>query len=162
MSATGNYFTEDGRRYIALRISPVSASMARVKRLLDGGINIAYQQKLEQNALRAVREYDRGCLGLETTLSVLLEIAQLTTPDLSRCEQLYRVVLEDKPWKHCCCPICHHLGIEVVIFRGNDRNRRRGFHNTHIFYKRLQRASGNQKRAVDDKYAPTIEVETST
>lgn len=139
MSSTSNYFTDDGRRYIALRISPVSASLSRVKRLLEGGINVSYQQKLEQNALRAVREYDRGQLGLETTLGALLEIELLTTPDLRSYEQLYRAVLEDKPWKKCCCPICQQLGIEVVIFRGNDRNRRRGFHNTHIFYKRLQR-----------------------
>jgi hypothetical protein len=26
----------------------------------------------------------------------------------------------------------------VIIFRGNDRNRRRGFHNTRAFYLRFQ------------------------
>jgi hypothetical protein len=30
------------------------------------------------------------------------------------------------------------LGIEVVVFRGNNRNRRRGFHNCYIVRKRLE------------------------
>jgi hypothetical protein len=51
----------------------------------------------------------------------------------------YRVLLEDRPWELCDCPICSDLGIEVVIFRGNNRNRRRGFHNTRRFYDQFKR-----------------------
>lgn len=50
---------------------------------------------------------------------------------------LYKRVLEDKPWNSCECPTCKDVGIEVIIFRGNNRNRRRGFHNTYVFYKVL-------------------------
>ena len=32
----------------------------------------------------------------------------------------------------------HGPGIHVVIFRGTERNKRRGFHNLHIFNHRLQ------------------------
>ena len=46
----------------------------------------------------------------------------------------YRETLQQRPWEQCECPICTEHGIEVCIFRGNDRNRRRGFHNTHRFY----------------------------
>lgn len=46
----------------------------------------------------------------------------------------YRQTLSDRPWDQCDCPICEDHGIEVCIFRGNDRNRRRGFHNTDRFY----------------------------
>jgi len=53
-------------------------------------------------------------------------------------EQMYRDLLQDKPWKNCNCVICEEIGVEVIIFRGNDRNRRRGFHNTYVFYKRFQ------------------------
>ena len=28
----------------------------------------------------------------------------------------------------------------MLIFRGNNRNRRRGFHNTHVFYSLIDRA----------------------
>lgn len=46
----------------------------------------------------------------------------------------YRELLEEKPWEECGCKICQKHGIEVAIFRGNNRNRRRGFHNTRRFY----------------------------
>jgi hypothetical protein len=29
-------------------------------------------------------------------------------------------------------------GVEIIIFRGNNRNRRRGFHNTYVFYRLVQ------------------------
>lgn len=46
----------------------------------------------------------------------------------------YRELLRRQPWTECDCKICCKHGIEVAIFRGNNRNRRRGFHNTHLFY----------------------------
>mgnify|MGYP000215079610 CR=1 FL=1 len=51
----------------------------------------------------------------------------------------YRETLKARPWEQCDCPICEDLGIEVAIFRGNNRNRRRGFHNTRRFYDVLER-----------------------
>lgn len=138
MSATTNYFTEDGGRYAAIRISPVYPSSPRVRGLLaDGVASFEQLQKLEQQALKAVREYDKGTLDLETTLEMLLEIDKVEQYNYDQHKQLYRRVLEDQPWKKCSCEICSNLGVEVIIFRGNDRNRRRGFHNTHVFYKRL-------------------------
>ena len=32
-----------------------------------------------------------------------------------------------------------------MIFRGNNRNRRRGFHNTYVFYRLLQQALAGEK-----------------
>jgi hypothetical protein len=139
MSATTNYFTADGRRYAALRISPVYPSSPRVKSLVAEGLaTIEHLQKLERDALRAVREYDRGLLDLETTLEVLLEIDRLEAYNYEQHQQLYRRVLSDRPWRSCPCEICRQLGIEVMIFRSNDRNRRRGFHNTYVFYQRFR------------------------
>ncbi len=139
MSANTNYFTEDGGRYAAIRISPVYPSSPRVRSLLADGVATFEQlQKLEQEALKAVRAYDRGMLDIETTLDVLLEIDKLEEYNYEQHKALYRKVLEDKPWKNCSCEICSNLGVEVIIFRGNDRNRRRGFHNTHVFYKRFR------------------------
>lgn len=50
----------------------------------------------------------------------------------------YRRTLRARPWERCRCPICEELGIEVAIFRGNNRNRRRGFHNTRRFYDQFE------------------------
>ena len=38
-----------------------------------------------------------------------------------------------QPWKHCDCAVCRDAGIQVIIFRGTERNKRRGFHNLHVF-----------------------------
>ncbi len=51
----------------------------------------------------------------------------------------YRKTLRSRPWDRCDCPICEDLGIEVAVFRGNNRNRRRGFHNTYRFYQQFKR-----------------------
>lgn len=51
----------------------------------------------------------------------------------------YQETLRDRPWEKCDCSICEEHGIEVCIFRGNDRNRRRGFHNTRRFYDQFTR-----------------------
>lgn len=57
-------------------------------------------------------------------------------------------VLTDRPWKHCPCEICRRLGVHVIIFRGAERNRRRGFHNLFVFNNQLQghldRCSGRE------------------
>ncbi len=140
MSANTNYFTEDGGRYAAIRISPVYPSSPRVRSILADGIASFEQlQELERQALKVLRAYDKGELDLETTLETLLEIDQLEQYNYDQHEQLYRRVLEDQPWKRCSCEICRDLGVEVIIFRGNDRNRRRGFHNTYVFYKRFRK-----------------------
>ena len=47
----------------------------------------------------------------------------------------YSRTLRDRPWEDCSCPICERMGIDVAIFRRNNRNRRRGFHNIHRFYR---------------------------
>jgi hypothetical protein len=140
MSDTTNYFTKDGEKYTALRISPIYASNSRVKKIIAKGLATFEQlQKLEQEALKAIREYDKGVLDIETTLDVLLEIGKVEGYGYDKYREAYRRTLEDQPWKRCSCEICRDLRIEVIIFRGNDRNRRRGFHNTCIFYQRFHK-----------------------
>lgn len=50
----------------------------------------------------------------------------------------YEELLRTRPWDECDCTICDRHGIDVAIFRGNNRNRRRGFHNTRRFYQEFQ------------------------
>ena len=142
LSDTANYITPDGGRYTALRISPISDSRPRVKKMIaEGRATFEQLKTLEQEALRALREYGRGTLDIDATLDCLLKIEKVEGSDVQR-EDLYRKTLEDRPWKRCSCAVCRDLGIEVLLFRGNDRNRRRGFHNTLIFYQRFQKLMG--------------------
>jgi hypothetical protein len=152
LGSGANYHTATSQMYTAVRIPPVDGYGVRVKRLIEAGVAERDTLKaLEQASLKALRAYDQGQLGLEETLQTLLaydellEIPKDGKVDLTeqakrraKHEHMYRDLLSDRPWQSCDCVICQEVGVEVVIFRGNDRNRRRGFHNTRAFYRRFQ------------------------
>ena len=134
-----NYFTLDGKKYAAIRIPPVDGHGVRVKRMVaEGRGTIEQFRKLESGALKALRDYDKGALSVDATLEAVLAYDKFIGDDRDVHNVLYREVLEDMPWKKCDCEICRSIGIETIIFRGNNRNRRRGFHNTYVFYKQLK------------------------
>ena len=67
---------------------------------------------------------------------MLREYEQLHDETRDRSRQ-YREVLTARPWRRCDCAICREAGIEVITFRGTERNKRRGFHNLHVFAQRF-------------------------
>ncbi|MBW4616376.1 MAG: queuine tRNA-ribosyltransferase family protein [Desmonostoc vinosum HA7617-LM4] len=149
--AIENYHTLSGKAYAAVRIPFVDKQSQRIKYLLSSGYERETLKQLEQEALKAIREYDKGNISLDESLDKLLAYDELLelprngkvnpTAKARRLRQhtrLYRELLEVKPWQECECKICQDYGVETIIFRGNDRNRRRGFHNTYVFYKRFQ------------------------
>lgn len=123
-----NYITEDGRGYTAIRI-PQTLKGER-KKLLDQ----AKVTEVGNRCLSILRQYGQRAVTLEAVLPTLAEMIEVTGERPILLEK-YQRLLEDRPWETCGCEICAHAGIEVVIFRGNNRNRRRGFHNTFTFHK---------------------------
>jgi hypothetical protein len=139
MSAKNNYFALNGNKYGAIRVPQVSESSPKIKKLLANGVgSIEIFKELEKRSLKALRLFDQGHLGVEETLKTVLEYDNIFNDKLNKNEDLYRKVLEDAPWKSCGCEICSEVGVEVIIFRGNNRNRRRGFHNTYVFYQQFK------------------------
>lgn len=139
LGSSSNYFMLDGNKYAAIRVPPVNEHGKKVKTMVSEGRGTIEQfKKLESAAMDALRKYDSGLISIDETLEPVLEYDTLIGDDREKHSELYRAVLEDKPWKKCGCEICRNVGIEVIIFRGNNRNRRRGFHNTYIFYKQLK------------------------
>lgn len=139
MSAKNNYFAKDGNKYAAIRVPQATESSPKIKKLLAQGLGtIELFKELEQSSLETLRLFDNGQVGIEKTLETILEYDNLFYDKANKNEELYRKVLEEIPWKKCGCEICKEVGIEVIIFRGNNRNRRRGFHNTHVFYKQFK------------------------
>ena len=132
-----NYLSLNGTGYTAIRIPFIKRLVKKKKVTLEGIQNYESLKNLEQECLRKLRMYDKGEINLETVLETLSKFNKAIggRPELIT---YYRRTLEDRPWQHCNCPICKSLGIEVVIFRGNNRNRRRGFHNTYVFYNVLK------------------------
>lgn len=129
------------KNYAAIRIPEAFETKGRVKKLIqEEGADYQEIKKLEIQALQSLREYDQGLLGIEETLHAILNYDQLlgNSSDRKSHEDLYRQVLRDKPWQKCPCAICKQVGIDVIIFRGNNRNRRRGFHNTYNYFKQVE------------------------
>jgi len=134
-----NYYTVDDqlRGYRAIRISQTGRRTGlRGKKKLGSGVDIESVTKAEQESLSRLRAYDQGKLSIQPVTEALHKYVDLT--GLGRdLENHYLETLTDMPWKKCDCPICRSIGIEVLIFRGNNRNRRRGFHNTYVVYHKI-------------------------
>jgi queuine/archaeosine tRNA-ribosyltransferase len=130
-----NYFTPD-KHYTAIRI-PSSDTTASLKRKISSGvIDQKVAQTLEQKALNAIRDYDKGNTTLEYTLECL-ETYEKIFRDKVPIER-YRDILLSKYWQKCKCEVCQSDKIETIIFRNSNRNRRRGFHNLWQFQRELE------------------------
>jgi hypothetical protein len=157
LSARNNYHTSSGT-YAAIRI-PVAGEERAKKWTLVGGSAVSWSRlrRAEERALEAIRRYDNDEVTLETTLTAVSSYDEIladrkTERGTDRRRQLYRRTLTDQPWKKCPCPICKAIGVEVIIFRGNNRNRRRGFHNLWITRSRIDELElANSKRGKRDE-----------
>lgn len=130
-----NYFTKSGKWYSAIRV-PYSNNRTLIENAKICNISINELQKMEKIALNALIKYDKDILTLEDTLKSLLKYDKILIRRQEKIEKIqerYRATLEDKPWKDCDCDICKKIGIHVIIFRGTNRNKRRGFHNIWTF-----------------------------
>ncbi|OGR24296.1 MAG: hypothetical protein A2139_04930 [Desulfobacca sp. RBG_16_60_12] len=142
MDGRRNYFLGD-RAHTAIRI-PEARALARSMDLDE-----TKAARLEQKALRQLTAYDRGEAPLKEVLRAVLAYSKLTGRLTEQTIVDYRETLESQPWKSCPCTICRTIGIEVVIFRGNNRNRRRGFHNTWQLYQQIRGIASTQEVPLD-------------
>ena len=131
-----NYYAAD-RTYTAIRVPQVEANPQLVRNIKAGRVNQQEARRLEQLCLKVLRQFDDDACGIEETLDALITYEDLYS-DRKTFVAEYRETLTDRPWKRCSCDICKALGIHVMLFRGAERNRRRGFHNLFVFYNKLQ------------------------
>jgi len=134
-----NYLTTDGW-YSAIRIPQANASFRAKNVVKEGKVTLSDLEKLEKNCLEGLRRFSRQSNQPTTALiNLLVEYDVLIAGERPDTKEKIERTLCDRPWQKCLCKICQESGIEVIIFRGNNRNRRRGFHNTYVFYQSLQR-----------------------
>lgn len=135
MDDRDNYYWR-GRTFTAIRVPPVGGN-AKLKRLIkSGAVDQNEALRLEARSLAGLRALDRGeAADIDGVLEVLAAYHALFD-QRDRVEE-YRDTLESRPWRDCDCGICERDGIEVAIFRGTERNKRRGFHNVHVFSQEL-------------------------
>jgi hypothetical protein len=129
-----NYLGRE-RWYTAIRVPqsqrPLRRRTSRSSSLILG----ANVRTLESRALRALRRYARQPTSLAPVLTALRAYRQVLGLEGPAARE--RETLSERPWETCDCRACREAGVEVLIYRGANRNRRRSFHNLEQFYRRL-------------------------
>ncbi|MCY1046709.1 tRNA-guanine transglycosylase DpdA [Corallococcus sp. bb12-1] len=137
-----NYYTP-GASYTAIRIPQVEGNPLLQRKVSSGAVSQDVARKLEKACLEVMKLFDEGRRTVEQALAVLMEYERFYDPDSKKGhEAAYRQTLTDAPWRKCPCEVCHELRHHVIIFRGAERNRRRGFHNVWNFYQQLEKKLG--------------------
>lgn len=133
-----NYYALD-RTYTAIRVPQVDGNPKLKARIRAGQVPQAEALRLERHCLKSLRSYEHGTIKIKTVLQALTDYDQLCDNKRKDRTDAYRHTLEDQPWRTCRCGLCETAGIDIALFRGSERNKRRGFHNLHVFRQRLQR-----------------------
>jgi hypothetical protein len=141
-----NYYLPHGA-LTAVRVPQVEGNVRLKARVQAGNVDQGVAVKLEERCLSLLRAYDRDVASLDDVVDALTEYEFLWDGRKER-STVYRETLAAKAWKRCPCGICAASGIDVVLFRGSERNKRRGFHNIYVFGQRLRRELASSDIAV--------------
>lgn len=151
--AKRNYYSSDGQGglqyYTAIRIPQALESTKTIRASKTGRLDQDALLRLENSALAEVRRFAAGDGAVETALDAVMAYGRYALWDVRSTDaqnerrlvvlaEAYRTTLTDKPWARCSCRVCRESGVEALIFRSSNRNKRRGFHNLHVFYNHLQ------------------------
>lgn len=140
-----NYYTLDGS-HVAIRVPQVDGNTRLRRQVTAGLVDQRAARRLERDSLDMLRAYDRGTVAVDDVLQAVGRYSELVGEKKDYSAE-YRRTLEARPWRECGCTVCKSIGVEVIIFRGADRNRRRGFHNLSVFAERLRRTLGTDARS---------------
>jgi len=133
-----NYLAQNGEWYAALRV-PMTKDGRTRKELEQAGFDLSILEVQEESVLQLLCRFDKDEVGVEEVLDAVIEYDKHLTrsSDISSLREKYKRTLEDRPWRECDCPFCRKNGIHVLIFRGANRNKRRGAHNTLMLYESM-------------------------
>ena len=136
-----NYLAADGRRWYSTIRVPLSSSKRLLKTAKEKKISEEELRRREMRCLIALNNFDGTKRAHQSVVDAINEYGPLLERrgEDNHFYEKHDELLNDRPWKKCRCPVCRDLGIDVVVFRGNGRNKRRGFHNTWVFYHKILR-----------------------
>jgi hypothetical protein len=132
-----NYYGKD-RTYTAIRVPQVDVNLKLKKKIMSGEVRQEEAFRLERECLDGLRKFDRRRFPRKDLVDLLIEYQSLFG-SVKNYAQAYDETLKDRAWNECKCAVCQELGINIIIFRGAERNRRRGFHNVYVTYERLKK-----------------------
>lgn len=150
-----NYYMDKGdgtlEYYTAIRIPQALENTRLMHGVKKGIFDPVTLLAKERVALDAVRAFDRMPKNLDGTVGAVMDYYQFllygenvsaVAREKAMLEMTRQVrrTLEHSPWKSCRCDVCRAVGVEVIIFRSSNRNKRRGFHNLSVYHRHLQKA----------------------
>ena len=151
--ARRNYYLRDNdghmAYYTAIRIPQAHENNTLKRQIKSGRLHQETLTRMESNALSALRAYSNRRIGVESALDAIIDYARPVHCSPGESEQTlerrmatlrkhYRQTLESRPWERCQCGVCSMSGVEVIVFRGSNRNKRRGIHNIGVFREHLR------------------------
>ena len=144
MDDADNYYAPDGDHYVAVRVPPIDGNARLKSRILSGQVDQDAARTGERHCLQLLRAYGSHEVELDEVLHALRSYHLVVgepdrkTGSVRDRTAEYARTLHARPWERCECGVCGAVGIEVVLFRGSERNKRRGFHNLAVFANELR------------------------
>jgi len=147
-SSRNYYLLENGqmRYYSAVRI-PQALENTKLKRLVNSGrVDLEFIIESEREALNAIRAVAAKDMEVNEAVDTIVEYNRLLLMDFSEEKQQAKLeiirqrctdTLLARPWERCSCEVCKNAGVDVIIFRASNRNKRRGFHNLFVYKKHV-------------------------
>lgn len=137
-----NYLASDGKWYAAIRVPMTSDGRTR-QRLTKLEADIEQLQLEESNVLRLLTLYDKEQAGINEVIDAVMEYDRhlARSSETEPMREKYRRTLLNRPWQLCDCNFCKGLGVHMLVFRGANRNKRRGAHNTLMLYGNISQGS---------------------
>ncbi|KUO22102.1 MULTISPECIES: tRNA-guanine transglycosylase DpdA [Streptomyces] len=141
MDERNNYHTASGS-YTAIRVPQVDGNPTLKRLILAGVVSQAAAIKAERECLQLLRKYNQRNAEVGEVMEAL-RAYQALLGDAKKLKQVdrYKPTLADRPWEDCPCDLCKEHKIEMVIFRGSERNKRRGFHNMTVLEAKMRKLS---------------------
>jgi len=134
-----NYLAPDGRRWYGTIRIPISSSNRMRQAATNNGLSQSELAEMERLCLEAIAACDSNPSADKQVIASIDRYGPLLerTSEDNHFSQKHALLLKDRPWENCRCPFCRSANMHVVVFRGAGRNKRRGLHNTWVFYHRI-------------------------
>lgn len=135
MDDRDNFHTH-ASNFVAIRVPQVDGNVPLKRAVMAGRVSQRDAIRAEREALQCLRRFDAGEASIEDVLEALADYETVINVKKSQLDE-YRRTLQAAPWKNCPCGLCEVNGVDMIIFRGTERNKRRGFHNLSVLAARM-------------------------
>lgn len=131
--------------YTAVRIPQALGNDKVIRSARGGRVDQERLVALERRALQTVRGFAKRRVKLSTAVDNVITYQRyaLWNHRMSETENnehfdslrpIYVRTLGDRPWEDCSCRVCKEIGVDALIFRSSNHNKRRGMHNLQVFH----------------------------